>query len=77
MTAQTKLNDATTRTPALDWLIACAVIAVFCLVFQGGIAARVEHLGSDAFPNWMWRLYDHKVGPLTLPSRGFWIGPRP
>lgn len=62
--------DRPKRMLVLDWLIALALIAVLCLVFQGGVAARVQHLGRDAFPNWMWQVYDQKVWPLTLLPRG-------
>lgn len=58
------------RTSLLNWLVTLTVIGVLCLVAKSGVAARTEHLGSAAFPDWMWRIYDHKVWPLTLLPRG-------
>lgn len=49
----------------LDWLVALAIAATIAAAVHRSTAERVRHLGSRAFPAWMWRLYDWKVWPLS------------
>ena len=48
-----------------QWLVVIAVSAIVLVLFAQTTFDRAERLGSAAFPEWYWRIYDWKVWPLS------------
>jgi hypothetical protein len=48
-----------------EWLVTFGAIAVFGVIFRRLTDQRLAELGHDAFPQWLWDLFDLKVWPLS------------